>query len=269
MLTLLDYIHILVFSVLVTWVLVELPRIARKDCRSRVVEDTKAAIFAKVAVSCNALVSLSYLGFCVHGILKQKTISLAVILLALSWILVTLFSLYCAGVHSTWPLVLVCWWVFCTLCKFLFICFYLYHLVEGAALPPIFRSASVVVVEFASFLYRRRLFHRFSDESFEDQFGVTAAAAVGGREWHCSGWLLPAGCWSRLTFRWLNPEGRKARTPAHSDSSPVGDAERAYSLLQESLRSEKPELFSPLPRAIFRAVWKPLAVNAIFAGNNS
>ncbi|OAY80458.1 ABC transporter C family member 3 [Ananas comosus] len=246
MLTLLGYIHILVFSVLVTWVLVELPRIARKDCRSRAVEETKAAIFAKVAVSCNALVSLSYLGFCVHGILKQKTISLAVILLALSWILVTLFSLYCnkkgAGVHSTWPLVLVCWWVFCTLCKFLFICFYLYHLVEGAALPPIFRSASVVVVEFASFPLSAvacSIAFLMSPSKTSSELRRPLLSEEG------SGIAVdgfsPAGCWSRLTFRWLNPvfdKGRAERLELrHIPTVPLSEtAERAYSLLQESLR---------------------------------
>ncbi|CAL9154202.1 unnamed protein product [Musa hybrid cultivar] len=79
-----------------------------------------------------------------------------------------------------------------------------------------------------------------------------------------------AGFWSRLTFRWLNPVFAKGRAERlelrHIPGVPRSEtAETSLCLLQESLRQQKLESAS-LPRAIIRAVWRSLALNAVFAG---
>uniref|UniRef100_A0A804K4D9 Uncharacterized protein n=1 Tax=Musa acuminata subsp. malaccensis TaxID=214687 RepID=A0A804K4D9_MUSAM len=78
-----------------------------------------------------------------------------------------------------------------------------------------------------------------------------------------------AGFWSRLTFRWLNPVFAKGRAERlelrHIPGVPRSEtAETSLCLLQESLRQQKLESAS-LPRAIIRAVWRSLALNAVFA----
>ncbi|PIA51395.1 hypothetical protein AQUCO_01100312v1 [Aquilegia coerulea] len=79
-----------------------------------------------------------------------------------------------------------------------------------------------------------------------------------------------AGVWSQIIFRWLNPlfkTGRAGKLElSHIPQVPESEtAEKAYSLLQESLRQQ--EDFS-LPGAIIHAEWRPLALNAVFAGIN-
>ncbi|PIA51353.1 hypothetical protein AQUCO_01100286v1 [Aquilegia coerulea] len=81
-----------------------------------------------------------------------------------------------------------------------------------------------------------------------------------------------AGVWSQITFRWLNPLfeiGRAGELElSHIPQVPDSEtAEKAYALLQESL-AYKTETFS-LPGAIICAIWRPLALNAVFAGINT
>ncbi|CAK7345831.1 unnamed protein product [Dovyalis caffra] len=79
-----------------------------------------------------------------------------------------------------------------------------------------------------------------------------------------------AGFWSKITFRWLNPLFSKG----HREKLEVYDiptfpqsamADKAYSLLEESLQKDKTETPS-LAKAIFCSIWGSLALNAIFAG---
>ncbi|KAM5568125.1 putative ABC transporter C family member 15 [Rosa sericea] len=78
-----------------------------------------------------------------------------------------------------------------------------------------------------------------------------------------------AGIWSKMTFQWMNPIFKKGfeiqkLELSHIPSIPPSvRAESASSLLQESL-----EHHSSLLKAIGRAVWKSLAINAVFAGIN-
>jgi len=84
--------------------------------------------------------------------------------------------------------------------------------------------------------------------------------------------LSSSGWWSQLTFQWLNlvfEKGHKVRLELeHLPSVPQSEtAEQSYALLQETLHKQKPEPMS-LQRAIICAVWTPLVVNAVFAGNH-
>lgn len=82
-----------------------------------------------------------------------------------------------------------------------------------------------------------------------------------------------AGIWSKITFRWLNPvfeigRSQKLELP-HIPSVPSSEtASVASSLIEESLRKQKTETPS-LPGAVLLALWRPLAINGIFAGVNT
>ncbi|KAF5945142.1 hypothetical protein HYC85_015370 [Camellia sinensis] len=78
-----------------------------------------------------------------------------------------------------------------------------------------------------------------------------------------------AGIWSHITFRWLNPLFEKGQREKKLELSHIPlvpeleTAEKAFSKLQESMQSL---VITSLPRAIAHAIWKPLAINAAFAG---
>ncbi|GMP57720.1 hypothetical protein CsSME_00021681 [Camellia sinensis var. sinensis] len=80
-----------------------------------------------------------------------------------------------------------------------------------------------------------------------------------------------AGIWSHITFRWLNPLFEKGQREKKLELSHIPlvpeleTAEKAFSKLQESMQSL---VITSLPRAIAHAIWKPLAINAAFAGNS-
>lgn len=82
-----------------------------------------------------------------------------------------------------------------------------------------------------------------------------------------------AGHWSRLTFRWLNPVFEKGRAerlelPHLPGVPPSETAESSFSLLQESLGGQKP-WSTALLGVVVRAVWRPLAWNAVIAGTET
>ena len=81
-----------------------------------------------------------------------------------------------------------------------------------------------------------------------------------------------SGFWSQLTFQWLNPTFRRGQIQklelAHVPCVPSSEmAKNASSLLEESIRKQKFE--DLLAKAIFRATWKSLVLNATFAGQLS
>ncbi|KAH9603708.1 hypothetical protein KSS87_007459, partial [Heliosperma pusillum] len=78
-----------------------------------------------------------------------------------------------------------------------------------------------------------------------------------------------SGIWSKVTFSWLNQLFRVGRIQLLelSDIPPVPQsetAENASSLLEESIRKKKTDVFS-LPKAIFSTIWRSLLANAFLA----
>ena len=79
-----------------------------------------------------------------------------------------------------------------------------------------------------------------------------------------------AGIWSKLGFLWLNPLFKKGHlerlefqhVPTISQSEAAAEA---FSSLEESLGKQNPNKTS-LWKAILHTLWRPLALNAIFAG---
>lgn len=195
------------------------------------------------------------------------------VLLTMSWLLVTLYATYCkrkrAGASCGWPLVLVSWWVFSSLLDLISISVYLISLWNKTSLRNTIPAASIV--EFTSFpisvfLCFTALFMCSSKTNLDlKQYLLLNDEDCAGRDN-----FSRAGFWSRLTFRWMNPVFEKGRAErlelSHIPGVPPSEtAESSFSFLQESLRDQKTESASLL-KAIIHAVWRPLAVNAVFAG---
>ncbi|RWW39313.1 hypothetical protein BHE74_00055392, partial [Ensete ventricosum] len=227
---------------------------------------------AKITVACNILISILYLGFCIHGVWKLEGVSLGYLLLTMSWLLVTLYATYCkrkiAGASCSWPLVLVSWWVFSGLLDLISVSIYLISLWNETSFPDTIPAASIV--EFTSFpisvflCFAALFMHSAKTNPGLKQYLLLNDEDCAGRD-NFSG----AGLWSRLTFRWLNPVFEKGRAErlelSHIPRVPPSEtAESSFSFLQESLRDQKTESASLL-KAIIHAVWRPLAVNAVFA----
>lgn len=221
---------------------------------------------AYIIVLCNASISLMHICFSVLVFWKRQTVSLDLIFKSVSWLLVTLFLLYCkhegAGVVSNWPSVLLSWWFFSFLSESLLTSLHLLHLFNSATVVdftslPLCTFICLVAVTMRPSKANQQdqnqplLVREDSDDSSTDRFSN-------------SGW------WSCLTFQWLNPifeKGHKVRLELdHIPSVPQSDtANQSYALLQETLHKQKPEPM-PMRRAIICAVWTPLIANGVFAG---
>ena len=217
-----------------------------------------------------------YLGFCLYLLLRLKTISLGGLSQSGSWGLVTIFAFYCKGNvlrgHNRWPwpLVLVFWWVLSGIFQLCSISFFLISHFNLAALPQFLTVPSFADLgsfPFSAFLCFGSV--SMNSSSTLHELNQPLLATNEEEEENFSG----AGLWSKLTFQWLNPVFRKGRAQrlelSHIPSVPQSEtAKAAYSSLKESLDKQKPE-FSPLIRAIISAVWRPLVINAVFAGTVS
>ncbi|KAJ1283741.1 hypothetical protein BS78_03G149500 [Paspalum vaginatum] len=270
----LDYVRISAFAILVFWVIAKFVKLKRHEAGNCVMISAErkgvTLLPSRIIAVCNASITSIYIGFAVLGVWKHQTNSLGLIFASLSWLLVTLFSLYCknkgAGVVSNWPAVLVSWWIFNSLLESLLTALHLLQLMNSATVVNfILLPFCTIICLCLVAIYMRTsktnqelnqplLIREDSGDSSRDRFSS-------------SGW------WSQLTFQWLNPvfeKGHKVRLELkHLPPVPQSEtAERSYAMLQETLHKQKPEPMS-LQRAIICAVWTPLVINAVFAGLNT
>ncbi|PKU86433.1 putative ABC transporter C family member 15 [Dendrobium catenatum] len=265
--------HFLPFLVLLVWMLVDLLKPRRVFPAQQ-----EAGVLPEIIVLFNILILTLYLGSLAFKVWKIEAIPMDPLFISLSWILVTFFTIYTKRKAKTessgWPNVLVSWWVLSGIFQFFSIITYLTNHFKLSALPSFFPAATVA--DIASFPLSVFLcigafimnFRRVSSgleqpillDDYENEEVSRRVFSI-------------AGIWSKLTFRWLNPVFEKGWLQRlelhHVPQLPKSEtAETAYSLLQESLRKEKPE-FSTLTRAIMNFIWKPLAINAVLAGLNT
>ncbi|XP_020156344.1 putative ABC transporter C family member 15 [Aegilops tauschii subsp. strangulata] len=275
----LDYVRAAAFAGLLVWTLAELVKRRNRHQAAAAaaghggdVVSAQRGGAASIVAFCNASITLSHIVFSVIGVWKRQAVSPGLVFQSSSWLLATLFLLYCKHegaavvVSSNWPPVLVAWWFFSFLSESLLASLHLLCLFDSATVVVDFASlpfcTGICLVVVAMRLSKANqkeldqpLLHREdADDSSRDRFSS-------------SGW------WSRLTFRWLNPvfeKGHKVRLELeHIPSVPQSEtAEQSYALLQETLHKQKPEPM-PLREAIICAVWTPLVTNAVFAGLNT
>ncbi|WOL16121.1 hypothetical protein Cni_G24903 [Canna indica] len=275
-----DYLHIAAFSLLFAWVTLDFTilRCSAEDeeVGEEMVQKRSKAIMAETTVACNILISILSLGFCIDRVRKLESISLGYVFLTMSWFLASLYANYCKrkrGANFIWPLVLVSWWIFSSLLNLVSIFTFLIGFWSKTPLPGILPSARFI--EFASFPLSVFLFFSAlvmsssrNNTELEQPLLANSIGSVSSRDD-----FSKAGLWSRLMFHWLSPVFEKGRAErlefSHIPSAPRSEsAESSYSSLQESLREQKPGCLS-LSRAIIRAVWRPLVLNAVFAGLNT
>ncbi|KAJ4960029.1 hypothetical protein NE237_019939 [Protea cynaroides] len=269
------------FLLLFTWILVEYfiqrHRCVEGDQLNHGPKEKRAASTAIVLLS-NVLISTFHMGFCLYDVWKLKIVSIHSVFSVTSWVLATIYAFYTndrtISGEKRWPLVLTFWWIFsCILSSYHVFMNLLTHLKSGI-LPDFLLEPNVA--ELASFplslllcinafcfSYNRRvpgledpLLHK-EDNEFSPDLDT----------------FSNAGIFSRLTFRWLNPLFRKGRTqklePHHIPAVLESEtAEKSYSLLQDWLGKRKADT-SSLHASIAYAFWRPLLINALFAGVNT
>ncbi|PON64774.1 ATP-binding cassette containing protein [Parasponia andersonii] len=275
-----EIVDVVFFLVLLVWVLVDIVRErggTRGYVRNRgsVVRECRG--FALFTVISNAIISVSYLGFGLYGYWNKGVVIWRVVFSSMTWVLATLVAVHCKCRNfnggKTWPWVLILWWVVSTVLDLLCVSIYILSHLKSIELPYVLPRANLVDLSslplsislcfnaFSCVKSHSDLEHPLLEKEDENpsQDGDSA--------------FSNAGIWSKVTFQWLNPLFRAGRTqklelphiPSVSESE---KAENASMLLEESLRKQKFEDPS-LAKAILRAIWKSLAINAVFAGLNT
>ncbi|OEL30062.1 ABC transporter C family member 3 [Dichanthelium oligosanthes] len=272
----LDYVHISAFAILLVWVIGQFIKLKNRHHETgydgnMVSAERKGVTLlpSHIIAVCNASVTSIYIGFAVLGVWKHRTISLGLIFASLSWLLVTLFSLYCkhkGGVVSNWPAVLISWWVFSSLLESLLTSLHLLHLINSATVVNFTSLPFCAIICLC--LVAKAMGTSKANQELKQPLLIREDSSDSSRDrFSSSGW------WSQLTFQWLNlvfEKGYKVRLELkHLPSVPQSEtAEQSYALLQETLHKQKPEPMS-LQKAIICAVWTPLVINAVFAGLNT
>ncbi|XP_077229019.1 putative ABC transporter C family member 15 isoform X2 [Tasmannia lanceolata] len=238
--------------------------------------DRKSICFTKITFLCNVLISFSYLGFLVYEIWKLKTISPKSVLLSITWILITVFAIFIktktVRENNIWPLVLRFWWVFFGILNTFSIFSFLILHFKWTSLPDFLPVAKFS--DFASFPFSIFLcFNALAMNSTKNNQEIKRPLLLKQEDKISRDAFANAGIWGRLTFRWLNPLFEKGRTGKlelhHVPSVPKFEtAENSFSSLQEAFSKQKTE-GSTLPNAVIRSIWRPLAINAVFAGINT
>ncbi|GFY91522.1 multidrug resistance-associated protein 9 [Actinidia rufa] len=269
------------FLLFLTWVLVEFWKQRREGGDEQLKHGAKVkrrpTNLVKITILSNAIISTLYVGFCCYEFWKSITISFVSAFSALTWILATVVAVYSQTIPVNWPLVLITWWVFSSICDLLLVSTYLMTHFTSIKVPNYLPQANSVdfaslpLLIFLCYNGLRRLPTQCSERNNdiegpllqeEEKTVPTRADAFSS-----------AGIWSHLTFSWLNPLFGKGRTQKlelpHIPSIPQSEtAFVASSLLEESLSKQKTETLS-LPITIVHALWRPLALNGLLAGVNT
>ena len=275
-----EILDVLFFSVLLIWVLVDIVR-KRRSGREVYVRNGESVRerkgFALFTVLSNVVISVSYLGFGLYEYGNKGIVIWGVVCSCMTWVLATLVSVYCKSrtfnEGKTWPFVLIFWWVFSGILHLISSSLFVISHLKSIELPDFLPRANLVdmaSLPLSIFLCFNALSYVKNHSDLEHPLLEKEDKNPSHDE---DGAFSNAGIWSKVTFQWLNPLFKMGRTqkielphiPSVSESE---KAENAFMLLEESLRKQKFEdLF--LAKAIIRAIWKSLAINAIFAGSFS
>uniref|UniRef100_A0A5B6Z5V5 ABC-type xenobiotic transporter n=1 Tax=Davidia involucrata TaxID=16924 RepID=A0A5B6Z5V5_DAVIN len=273
----LKLVNMVFFLLLLTWVFVDILNRRResgdKQFKHRATEKT-STVSTKITVVSNIIISIFYLCLCVYGVWNSSIIAFESLFSAMTWVLATVVVLYSKNRNVIWPLVLNIWWVFSTICDLLFVSLYLITHFKAIKVPSFLPEANIVnftslplsiLLCFSALTVTCRKKHNSIEQPLLQKDTENLSKH--------SDSFSNAGIWSQLTFQWLNPLFKRGRIQKlelpHIPPIPQSEtAHKASSLLEESLRKQKTEA-SSLPKAISHAIWRALAVNAVFAGVNT
>ncbi|MCL7033637.1 hypothetical protein MKW94_012360 [Papaver nudicaule] len=255
------------FSLLLTWIAVVFwkeNKLEDHQDGSSSVEQKSSSSKNSVLVS-NISISISYLSLCSYDILKLKTVSVGSVLWAIAWILVTFFVLISRNRRIKWPVVLICWWTYSAFLITLSISIHLLtYLQYSFKFLNHFRAGNVA--DFAAFPFSLFLCFNSLCSSY-NKMAQELEKPLLHEEVEDVDDYTKAGLWSQLTFCWLNPIFQKAQTRKlelhHIPPVPESEnTESSFALLEKSISNQKSGAFS-MSTALFHAIWRPLAVNAV------
>ncbi|GFP94485.1 ABC transporter c family member 5 [Phtheirospermum japonicum] len=250
------------------WVLWDVFRKRRNNYSDDNQTETQSSLFAKITVSLNFLICISYVALSLHEFWAFGSGLVETVPSTIAWCFACVVTVY--SLPKKWPLVLVTWWCFSSTCDLFIVVYYLLHRFELIKAHSFIPKANVV--DFATLPLS--LFLCFNAvRSNTEEMSENTTPLLGDRPEHDCDPFSSAGIWSQLTFRWLNPLFEKGRSEKLQleDIPPIPrleSADEASSLLEESIRKQKARVTS-LPKAILSTVGRPLAINGVFAGLNT
>ncbi|XP_057949492.1 putative ABC transporter C family member 15 isoform X2 [Malania oleifera] len=272
------------FLLLAIWVLVDKMRQGSqggdKILKRTAALDRKSTVFAVINIVSNALLSISYMGFCVFEFWNLKVIRFRSIFPAMSWTIVVVYAFLAKSRvlkgDKGWPLVLVLWWVYCGIINSVSLSNFLIAHYKSEGFPEFLPAAKVldiISLPLIFILCINVLWFSCSKKKHGDLEHPLLQKEQENVSHEDADAFTAAGVWSQLTFLWLNPLFQKGRTQKlelpHIPSIPPSEtAHKSYLSLEESLQKKKAEA-SSLLKAISYSIWRPVAVNAVFAGVNT
>ncbi|CAA6668102.1 unnamed protein product [Spirodela intermedia] len=225
----------------------------------------RSPAYSWLLVVSNILVAASHLGFLAFKWRTHRDVSLQLTLPAAAWTAAGAVAI-CSRNSLRWPLPLSLWWAFYGLFSVASISVDIAGAPSPAFLPPP-SPAGIVSFPLVAFLFFAAFFSGAGEPPppplKQPLIQKISSATAGGG----------GGTWSWLTFRWLNPVFERGRAEKlelrHLPPPPPEEAtERCFSQLKECRKKDKGRP-SSISHALFLAVWRPLAVNAVFAGVNT
>lgn len=257
------------------WIFWEFFRKRREFCGDeQFLHRESSSLSARVTVLLSFIISISYIVYLLHGFWDSSNVSIEDVFSAMSWCFACMLVVYSVSRRDKkWPLVLILWWGFSSICSSVVVLFYFLRLLryvdDGPKFVPEANSIDFPALPLSLLLcfnaLHKNTVKKMGDETrpllseFEKEYSLNESAPFS-----C------AGIWSLLAFRWLNPLFEKG----HRDKLQTEDipsiprsetADEASCLLEEFLRKQKSNSPS-LPNAILHAIHTPLAINAVFAG---
>ncbi|XAR64440.1 Xenobiotic-transporting ATPase [Bertholletia excelsa] len=222
----------------------------------------RTRVSAKITLLFNVLISILYVGFCCYA---------------------CVISIYShkktTGEYRRPPLVLIFFWVFSCIVDLLLISGSLMTHFTSREVPICLPEATIV--EFTTFPLLIALCLNALPVKGSERSSLERPLLVEDEYNRCKhiGGFSSAGIWSQLTFSRLDPlfeEGRTHWTELYFfnfkntvPSLPQFETSSfASSLLEESIKKQKSGT-ALLPTAIFQVIWRPLAINGVFAGVNT
>ncbi|XP_038694117.1 putative ABC transporter C family member 15 isoform X2 [Tripterygium wilfordii] len=272
-----DIINLAFGFLFLAWVLIEVFR-SRRDRGENQLNGTsrEMSVFTKITPLSNLILSILYMGFGLYEYWDVRIISWKSLSLAITWILAAGVA-FCSQRRSLregrgWPVVIVLWWLFSFIFETLSVSFYIITYFRFTEWPNPLPKPSIP--DFVSLLLLILLCFNAATTICccikLNDLEHPLLQKESGKYVEKGDSFTKAGLWSKLSFRWLNPLFDSGRTQklelVNVPLVPQSEAaEHASLLLEESLRKRKIEA-SSLSKAIASAIWKSLAVNAIFAG---
>ncbi|KAM7484114.1 hypothetical protein LguiA_000123 [Lonicera macranthoides] len=271
-------VNVAFFLLLKAWVLVDMWKQRKQGGDLQLQNRARETAFNKITLLANVIISISYLAFCCYTFRRLKIVSVESVTSLITWTLASVVTAYSLNrnIDKRWPSVLVLWWVFSAFFGSLAVSLHIITLFKSTRFPYFLPKANLVhftSLPLSILLCFNAVPTNTSIKTHNDNQQPLLQECVEDISTHSGDAFSKAGIWSHVTFRWLNPLFKKGRTQKLElpdiPSIPQSEtAAKAFSLLEESFLKQKTSA-SSLPNALVHAIWRPLAINAIFAGINT